>query len=417
MSTPEIDLSVVNFHDKRIEKRLVKSVEALRKNAEESIIGSLGNRNSAKGFYRMLGNEKFEFEQLLMSAKNATINRMSGTVLFIQDTSDINFNGHKKTEGLGYCSEHVLGIKLHTCMALSTEGVPFGLVSQYYETRKEAKLKLSAAEKAARPIEEKESYRWLEMLEESTKDIPEDIKVITICDREGDFYELYAKATELGKDFLIRVSHDRKSDENEKIANKIRKTGAIGTITVDIPRDSRRKIPARQTEMEIAHCRVNVLKPASLRDENIPSKLAMNLVRITELTPPEGQDPIEWILSTSLPLNSAGEVMTIVEYYIQRWKIERFHFVLKSGCNVEKIQQRSFERIKPLLLIYSVIALYIMTVTYLGRILPDMPCNLFFDDDEWKILYRVVNKTSIPPDKPYSMTDAIKYLAIVPGKN
>lgn len=344
------------------------------------------------------------------AARKATISRMSGTVLLIQDTSDINLNGHKKTEGLGYCSEHVRGVKLHSCIAVSPEGVPIGLVGQYYETRQEAKSTLSREAKARRTIEEKESYRWVQMLSESTKDIPESVRVVTICDREGDFYELYAKASELGKAFIIRVVHDRNSEENERTIQKIRNTGAIGKVTVNIPRDSRCNIPARQTEMEIAYCTVNILKPASVRDDKTPEKLSINLVRITELTPLEGKEPIEWILATSLPLNNDTDVMTIVEYYIQRWKIERFHFVLKSGLNAEKIQQRTYERIKPLLLIYSVIALYIMAVTYMGRLAPDLPCSIFFDDDEWKILYRIIHKTKTPPETPYSMAEAVLYL-------
>ena len=65
-----------------------------------------------------------------------------------------------------------------------------------------------------------------------------------------------------------------------------------------------------------------------------------------------------------MPVNSAEDAMKIAEYYIQRWKIERFHFTLKSGCNVAQIQQRTYEKIKAMLLIYSVIAMYIMAITY-----------------------------------------------------
>ena len=345
--TPETDFSTIDFGDKRLNKRLQQVIESSRKNIGKTILGCEKSRHTAKGFYRLLSNEKFDIGQMKGAAKNATINRMSGTVLLIQDTSDINLNGHKKTAGLGYCSEYVRGVKLHSCIAISPEGVPFGLVGQEYETREEPRSRLSKSEKAARQISEKESFRWLSMLEESTKDIPEEIKVITICDREGDFYELYAKASELKKDFIIRVTHDRKSVENERIAGKVRKTSALCEVTVNIPRDSRRGIPARQTEMEIAHCSVNIPKPVNVRDPNIIEKLSINLVRITELTPLEGKEPIEWILATSLPLNNETDVMTIVEYYIQRWKIERFHYVLKSGCNAEKIQQRTYERIKP----------------------------------------------------------------------
>jgi hypothetical protein len=107
--------------------------------------------------------------------------------------------------------------------------------------------------------------------------------------------------------------------------------------------------------------------------------------------------------------------MAVVEHYIQRWKIERFHFTLKSGVGAEKIQQRSYDRIKPVLLIYSVIALHILTITYLGRAVPDAPCNLLLDDDEWRILYRVVHKTKQPPETPYTMEEAVRYLGQLGG--
>jgi hypothetical protein len=412
---PKEDFASIDLGDKRLNKRLQQFVEKSTKNAEKSILSTSGGRSEAKAFYRLLGNEKFDMEQLVGIGTGATISRMHGTVLLIQDTSDINLNGHKKTEGLGYCSEHVLGVKLHSCIASSPEGVPFGLVSQTYDTRNEAKSPLTKAEKAARPITEKESYRWIETLRDSSSLIPDGVHFITICDREGDFYELYAEAIALEMDFVIRVAHDRRCDENEKTITKIRRTGARGTVTVSIPRDSRNNTPAREATMEVAGCRVSVAKPVSVHDEKLPPKLAINLVRITELDPPSGLEPIEWILATSLPIGTVSELMTIVEYYIQRWKIERFHYVLKSGMGAEKIQQRTYERIKPVIFIYSVIALYIMAITYVGRVLPDAPCSLFFDENEWKILYRIVHKTKTSPEKPYSMADANKYLSELGG--
>ena len=54
--------------------------------------------------------------------------------------------------------------------------------------------------------------------------------------------------------------------------------------------------------------------------------------------------------------------------------------------------------------------MYIMMITFIGRVIPDTPCSVFFDEDEWKILYRIVNKTKNSPEKPYSMADAVKYL-------
>ena len=410
INRPQDDFTYVDFGDKRLNARLQQMVENSTKKMEKTILSSGEGRSEAKGFYRLLGNDKFDMWELEGAAYASTLGRMSGTVLLIQDTSDINLNGHKKTEGLGYSSERIKGIKVHSCIAVSPEGIPYGLLKQSYETREEAKSKQSAAEKNTRPIEGKESYRWVETLRETTDIEPEGVHYITVCDREGDFYELYAEASELETDFVIRVTHDRNCDENEKTAAKIRGIGAVGRVTVNIPRDSRSGAKARTAEMEVAYCHVSVHKPANVTDKTIAPKIGMNLVRITELSPPDGHEAIEWILSTNLPIGNAADAMTIVEYYIQRWKIERFHYVLKSGCNAEKIQQRSFERIKPVLLIYSVIALYIMTLTYLGRVIPDAPCNVFLSDDEWKILYRIVHKTKVPPDKPYSMAVAVKFL-------
>lgn len=389
---PKEDIAGVDFGDKRLNERIQTAVENMTKNAGKSILGSGKGRSEAKAFYRLLGNEKFDMDQLLGVASASTYGRLNGTVLLIQDTTDINLNSHKKTKGLGYSSEHVLGIKLHSCIALSPEGVPYGLIWQSYETRQEATRTATRAERAARPIAEKESYRWLETMQNATAAVPDNVHFVTICDREGDFYELYAQANKLGEDFIIRVTHDRNSDTDEKTASIIRRRPAVGTVTVSIPRDSRKGIPARQAEMEVAYCQVNVMKPSNVHDEKMAPKLSMNLVRITEINLPSGNDPIEWILATSLPLTDISDAMTVVEYYIQRWKIERFHFALKSGLGAERIQQRTFERIKPVLLIYSIIALYIMTVTYLGRVLPDTPCDLFLNEDEWKFLYCVANK-------------------------
>ena len=190
-------------------------------------------------------------------------------------------------------------------------------VTSLTETRQEAKSQLTRAEKTNRPIEEKESFRWIKTIRESTNIIPDDVHFITICDREGDFYELYVEAQELEEDFIIRVTHDRCSDTNEKIFDKIHDRLEIGKITVNIPRDSRKETKAREVEMELACCQVNIAKPARIRNDKIATKITINLVRITEINPLDGNEPIEWILATSLPIKNAEEVMTVVEYYIQ----------------------------------------------------------------------------------------------------
>jgi hypothetical protein len=285
-------------------------------------------------------------------------------------------------------------------LALSVEGLSLGLLSQSYETRSENKSSLSEWEKKVRPIEEKESYRWVETLRKSVELVPPEVEPITICDREGDIYELYEEAQELKSGFVIRTAQDRKTETSDKIFAKIRKAPSIGYATIEIPRDTEKKRKARKATMSVSSCNVRITKKKN--------SLSLNVVRIVEIS--DTAEPIEWILSTSLPVETSEDAMLVVQYYVQRWKIERFHYILKSGCKVEEIQQRSVERILPVILICSMIANFILALTYFARISPDADCDLFLEEDEWKLLYRFAKRTKIPPDKPYSLAEAVKML-------
>jgi hypothetical protein len=355
-------------------------VEDLTNNPQKAIFSASGSRSQAKGGYRLLSNPKFTLDKLQQGMANKTIESLEDepVVLLVQDTMDVNYNTHKKTDGLGYSSEKVLGVKVHTCLVLTEKGVPIGVMSQDCFTREIAKNEMSQSEKAARPIEEKESNRWLETMRKTTSQVPENIAAITICDRECDFYEFYNEAANSNEKFIVRIVNNRLTESGQKVRSVLENTPVYGTVTVNIPRDSRRNIPARIAEMEITFASVNLKKPAVRKEAHIAETVLFNVVRIVEKNPPENCEPIEWFLATNLSVTTAEEAFKIVQYYVQRWKIERFHHVLKSGCNIEKIQQRSYDGIVPMLLIYSVIASYILAMTITSQEVPDATCDYFF---------------------------------------
>jgi hypothetical protein len=409
---PSEDFSPINLGDKRLDKRLQKTVESLTEKSQSSILSSCGSKYAAKAFYALLSNEKYSHKQLTETAQKATSERIQSSgkteVLLPQDTSDVNLDGHKKTENLGYSSEHVRGVKIHSTLALTPDGVSLGLLTQQYETRETAKIDMSKEQKSRRPIEEKESYRWIETTREALELVPENVKPIIICDREGDFYELYAEMLSLNASFVVRVTHDRDTTDGNRSIQQLRRTAACGEVEISIPRDTRKNVPARTAKMEVAYCSVAIAKPKRSGKE-IPNQLVLNLVRITEIGECK-EDPIEWFLATNMPVENAEDTIKIVEYYIQRWKIERFHYILKSGCQVEKIQQRTYGKIQSMLLIYSVIAAFILAMTYFARTNSDAPCDVFLEEHEWKILYRLITRKPAPPDKPYSIKTAVDYL-------
>jgi hypothetical protein len=188
----------IDFHSVRLEGRFVRTMETLAKQPDKSIWEASEDRAEAKAVYRMLGNEDFDREEIIRAHREATLRRMSGysgTILAVQDTTAVNYNTHLKTEGIGYISDKTLGVNIHSCLAVTGNGLVLGLLGRSSYNRPEPKDETASHDsKKVRPIEEKESYRWLETLERSTADIPEGVRVITVCDREGDMYELFAKA-------------------------------------------------------------------------------------------------------------------------------------------------------------------------------------------------------------------------------
>jgi hypothetical protein len=118
---------------------------------------------------------------------------------------------------------------------------------------------------------------------------------------------------------------------------------------------------------------------------------------------------------TNEPVETVDAAYERVCYYTQRWKIERFHYVLKSGCAVKKLQERSMDKTTLLVLVYSVIAVSIMNMTYIARIHPEEPCTIFFEEEEWKALYCTANKTKKAPREPYSIQEAVTYLGRLGG--
>ena len=417
----------LDFNSKRLEKRFVRTMETLSKHPEKSILSCSENRAEAKAIYRMLGNDALDQGEVQRTHRDATIKRMiesESVILAIEDTTSINYHTLKNTEGLGYMhnTSATRGVDVHSCLAVTTDGLSLGLLDQRYFTREEAKTEeescdnASEEEKKNREFNEKESYRWLESFEASTAGLPSGVKVITVCDREGDIYEFMEAVVKKGQIFLIRIAQNRITVDNERILDAIGETPSKGKVTVHIPRDSRKKIKARDGVLDIRFDCFEIKKPKRLnKNEALSDSITVWVVHAREENPPSGVEPIEWFLMTNEPIETFEEAYERVKYYTHRWKIERFHFVLKSGCQIKKLQERSVEKIKLLVLMYSIISVAIMNLTYIARIHPDVTCTVFFEEEEWKVLYCAANKTKDVPEKPYSMQDAVKYLGWLGG--
>jgi len=407
------------LNSKRLESRFQMTLSDLSDQPDKSIWLSTGSRANAKAVYRMLSNEKFSKEKILAAHRDATEARSGkGRILLaVQDTMAVNYSTHTKTEGLGYNCEQTLGINVHSCILLTTDGIPLGILAQNVITRTENNSEQRThQEKRMRPIEEKESYRWLDTMQMATANAPKQARLVHIADREGDIYELYALAQRMEEKFVIRAVYDRLDTEKAHIMQTLRESSPVGKTFVTIPANRKAKTKEREAVFAVQYQHFEVQKPKIRKKENeLESALNLTLIRLAEENPPEGTDAIEWLLMTNLEVNHSDDALRAAEYYKQRWKIERFHFVLKSGCEIEKIQQRSVEGITSLILMYSIIAIHIMQLTFLARSAPQTPCDLIFSEPEWKTLYRAANRTTSEPEIPPSMEEAVRLVAKLGG--
>ena len=414
--TWETEFSDVQFVDQRLKTRLFKIMDAFAADPGKSTWAATGSRGAAKAAYRFFSNEDVSRDELMDSISMATVEKMkqvdTGWLLAIQDTTSVGFGERKSIKGMGYyCSTEQRGMLAHSCIAVTDQGIPLGLLYQETYTRESRRDDSGTKEeKRSRPIEEKETYRWIRTLEETHQRVPEDIPVLTVCDREGDFYEFFSKAVDLGEDFLVRIVQDRSVNDGKKIFTELRQSPVAGSVVVRIGRNPKEHLPSRNVKMDYHYKKVMVHRPQRRKEANLQEEIALTAIYVHE----SGKTGVKWFLLTTVAADSPEDIEKLIQCYAHRWKIERFHFVLKSGCGIERNQAREYRRLNFLTLLYSVIAMQILSLTYLGKICPEISCGIAFDKEEWQVLYCCARKTKEAPEI-YTLKEAIYDLGILGG--
>jgi len=418
----------LGIHCTRIVNRFIRTMTTLAKNPELPVAAVSENLAETKAIYRLMKSEKVSDDAILQAQRIETVRRIVAhaepVILLVQDTSELNYAGLKATSGLGDGTAKNRALHLHTGIAMTTSGQTLGLIHQDCWARDP---ELRGQRKVNRPLEEKESHKWVKCALASVAGLPADVRAVHVGDREADFFEFFHTLEQHGQTYLVRAVQDRITDpqdadqqdddqQNKWLFDRVRKQKVAGTFRVNIPRDSRRGLLARETTLEIRYVPSQIQVPYHLKQKLGDSNtLTCTIIQARETTPPEGEEPIEWLLVTNLAITTAEEAMAKVGWYVQRWKIERFHYVLKSGCEIEKIQAEQASRIKRQILMYSIVALRVLSITYAARLTPDAPCTEVFDDEEWRVLYRVAQKTSVLPATPPTVKEAVGYLAKLGG--
>ena len=419
----------LHLGDKRLDKRLGLIINSRMQNPSGSIPDSMNSWAKTKGAYRFFSNDKADPKLILDSHKNSTVKRLQDKeiILAVQDTTDISYSGHKSTEGLGYInySEYAMGYHYHPTLAVTVEGTPLGILDSQVWTREELNKDMSKQEKYSKnintPIEEKESYKWLKSYK-TLCDIQKNdhsFHLISVCDREADIFELFHEhaiiINENKPDLLIRARTDRNiSDGEEKhLFDELASITEFSEYEVIVPR--KKNSPARETTLRVKFKEVNIEPPNNLRNRNSYQKIKLYAITTTEVNPPKGAEPIHWILLTTLPVLNFSDAFEKIEWYRKRWVIEIFFKTLKSGCKIEDYQFQTFERLKRILAIDSIIAWRILFLTTLGRECPDLPASILFEEHEWKALHARIYMTKDVPDKIPTLSEVMRQIGKLGG--
>jgi hypothetical protein len=410
------ELQSVTFKDARLRNRLFRLVDDLTAHPTASIPEASGCWAATKGAYRFLDSKRVTPEAIRTAHQQRTLARVGEqtTVLVIQDTTELDFTSHPATTGLGYLDhpKHQ-GLKVHSALAATTDGIPLGLVDQAVWIRDLATLG-KKHQRAKRETAEKESQRWLTALTASQDAIPDDIQVMMVADREADFYPLFAAERRAGVELLIRAAHNRRVDADTQLLEQAIAAAPVGgTLTIAVPR--RDDQPARQATLTLRWTSVQIGPPQNAKARATLPHIPVQVVVAEELAPPPGVKALRWVLLTTLPVTGWDDAVQIVRWYRARWLIERYHFVLKSGCGIEKLQLESAERLQRALAVYSVVAWRLLWLTYLARQQPDEECTVILARHEWQALYCTIHQTLIPPATAPTLRQAVRWIAQLGG--
>ena len=413
-----LELRHVDLGDQRLNKRLVKLVDDFLAKPEASVPLASGDWAATKAAYRFWDNPRVDPDDIRAAHRNITLERLAEhhdePLLAIQDTTSFDFTDHPEITGLGYLGHSKRrGFWLHTVLAVSAAGIPLGPLHQHTWTRDPATLG-KRAQRNKKETADKESQRWLDALATTQAVLPPGQMVVTVADREADFYDLFAAPRRPGSHLLIRAKPRRRVRQMERLLGEaVRATAAAGTWTVDLRRGDDR--PPRQAVLTIRFATVDIAPPSTHpRRKELPH-LRLTALLAEEENPPAGQEPVRWWLLTTLPITSLADAVQAVGWYALRWLVERYHYVLKSGCRIEQLQLETAERLERALATYAVVAWRLLWLTYEARRAPEASCEAVLPRDQWQVLHRVVHKTDTVPVSPPSLREAVRQIARLGG--
>jgi hypothetical protein len=422
-----------NFGDERLNRRYAVILDRLSSKPSLSIPAACEGWSEAQAAYRFFANEKTTPQKILQPHYDATMERIRAQeiVIIAQDTTEGDLTRAEEKVGGPLNGSKRWGLYVHPLLALTPQRVPLGVVSARLWSRDVEDLEKSAAERRYerrhQPIQAKESYRWLEGYEKACVVAAEapNTQVIAVSDSEGDIYECLQAGSQEGPraEWIVRGCQDRAlAEEAKTLWEKLACRAVLGQLKIrvskraastgDETKKRKQSRAGRLAQVTVRSARVLLQPPQRVGAQLAP--VYVNVVLVREEKPPPGEEPIEWLLLTSLPIETFDEACAVIDYYSCRWEIEVFFRVLKSGCAVEELQFEHADRLEVCLAMYLIVAWRVLYVLMLGRACPRLSCAAVFSEAEWKSAYVIGRKQPVPATPPL-LGEMVRWIAELGG--
>jgi hypothetical protein len=332
------EFATLDLNDLRLDRRARRILDRFASKPSLSIPAACdGDEAEREAAYRFFDNDKVDDYEILRAHRQATMQRLAAfpVVLLVQDTTEFDFTRpHEVVVDAGPLSyESRIGFHTHAQVAFTPERLCLGTIDADTWGREPGELGKRKQQHAQVAIQGKESYRWVLGYQRAcavAAQVP-NTQVISIGDAENDIYECFSAAlsTEHARpaDWIIRACQlDRclaANEEHHQLLPALQARCILGTFVMDITQKKGRS--ARTATMEVRSASVTLKRPRRPADQPRLPEVKVNVVWVRETQPPAGEDPIEWILLTSLPVETFEQACSVADYYTCRWQIEISH--------------------------------------------------------------------------------------------
>ncbi|HET8851863.1 MAG TPA: IS4 family transposase [Ktedonobacteraceae bacterium] len=409
----EATFGSVRLGDPRRDRRALTIAYAMARETGASLPKQLHDAAALEATYRFLHSGHVSYEDLLRPHVEMTRQdcREHKEVLLIQDTTEVDYQHHPKTSGLGPVGNGShQGFLLQSVLAVvpSTREV-LGLAHQEPFLRQAAPAKETKQQRLSR---ERESQVW-ERSVQAIGSPPQDTRWIHVGDRYSDIFAFLRLCREMNCDFVIRAAQDRcvdllveqaerpvpprshhperPSPPAQHLFEVVGRWPAQASTTVEIT--ASQKHPARTATVSLAWQPLRLLPPRTHESKGWHPLLVW-VIHVWEPEPPEGVEPLEWVLLSSLPTQTREQAEQRVEWYRARWMVEDFHQGLKTGCQIEGRQIQDYEGLRTLLGLLAPMAVRLMQLRAASRQDPQQPASQVLPSDVVEVVAHLDHRTA-----------------------